>query len=146
MTGVGGEAANNLIPELEALLKLWRGRYGARPLSKRSPFTAEDLRPWSRNVALIELGTDGRLHVRTFGIDLIRRFGRESTGHCIEDLARDVHESLQQSLRRCLSTGAPVIAWSSVKLGRHAAEFCEIVLPLAAASLLLASYEQGQVK
>jgi hypothetical protein len=144
MTGVGGEAANSLIPELEALLKLWRGRYGAGPLSKHTQLTAEELRPWSRNVALVDLGTDDRFHVRTFGIDLIRRFGRESTGHCIDALAKDIRESLDDSLRRCLSIGVPVAAWASVKLGRDAAEFCELVLPLASASLLLASYERNK--
>ena len=113
-------------------------------MSKRTQLTAEDLRPWSRNVALVDLGTDGCFYVRTFGIDLIRRFGRESTGHCIDDLARDVRESLQASLWRSFSTCAPVAAWSSVKLGRDAAEFCELVLPLASASLLLASYERNE--
>jgi hypothetical protein len=138
-----GEAANNLVPELEALLKLWRHRYGAWPVPKRALLTSDDLQPWSRNIALIEHGTDGRFYVQTFGIDLIRRFGRESTGHCIDDLARDIRESLHDSLWRCLSTSTPVAARSSVKLGRDAAEFCELVLPVASASLLLASYEQS---
>jgi len=115
-------------------------------MPKRTLLTTDDLQPWSRNLAQIEHSTDGRFHVRTFGFDLIRRFGRESTGHCIDDLARDIRESLHDSLWRCLSTGAPVAARSSVKLGRDAAEFCELVLPLAPASLLLASYEQNAAR
>ena len=82
------EKVQNLIPKLEALLQLWRHRYGARPVPKLGLLTTEDLQPWSRNVALIEHGADGRFYIRTFGIDLIRRFGRESTGYCIDDLAR----------------------------------------------------------
>jgi len=137
------EKHEDLVPELVALLKLWRRRHGGRPVPKRTLLTTDDLRPWSRNIALIEHGTDGRFHVRTFGFDLIRRFGRESTGHCIDDLARDIRESLHDSLWRSLSTGAPVAARPSVKLGRDAAEFCELVLPLASASLLLVSYERN---
>lgn len=136
-----GEADNSLTPELEALLKLWRRHYGTRPVPKRALLTPSDLQPWSRNIALIEHGADGRFYVRTFGIDLIRRFGRESTGHCIDDLARDIRESLHDSLWRCLSTAAPMSAHASVKLGHYTAQFRELVLPLAPASLLLASYE-----
>lgn len=140
---VGGTAPDGLCPELRSLLSLWHSRYGGRSLPERSLFAVDELQRWSRNLAQIEHGTDGRFYVRTFGIDLIRRFGREATGHCIDALARDIRESLHDSLWRCFSTGTPVAAWSSVKLGRDAAEFRELVLPLAPASLLLASYERS---
>src|SRR5580698_4900601 len=130
-----------LIPELEALLKLWRRRYGAWPLPERSLLTAGDLQRWSRNLTQIEHGAGGRFHVRTFGFDLIRRFGRESTGQCIDDLARDIRESLHDPLSHCLSIGGPVTARPSIAFGHHVAVFCELVLPLDHASLLLASYE-----
>jgi hypothetical protein len=136
------EKLENLIPKLDALLKLWRRRYGTRPIPKSSLLTAEELQPWSRNIALIEHGTDGRFHVRTFGIDLIRRFGRESTGQCVDELARDIRESLQSSLQRCHSIGAPVTARTSVNLGRDAAQFDELVLPLTSTVLLFAAYER----
>lgn len=141
---VGSTASEGLCPELRSLLSLWHGRYDGHPLPGRGLLAANDLRRWSRNLAQIEHGTDGRFYVRTFGFDLIRRFGRESTGYCIDDLARDIRESLHDSLWRCLSTGAPVSARSSVKLGRDTAKFCELILPLASASLLLASDEQGE--
>lgn len=148
MIDLNGEAANPLVPELEKLLKLWRQRYGARSESKRASLTADDLRPWSRNVALIEHATDGRFYVRGFGIDLIRRFGRESTGHCIDDLARDIRDGLYDSLWRSLSTGAPVAARSWVKLGRDAAKFCDLAVPIVwnagrVTIVALASYEMG---
>jgi hypothetical protein len=130
-----------LVPELEALLKLWRRRYGVRPLPDRSLLTPGDLTLWSRNIVVIDHTADDRFYIRTFGIDLIRRFGRESTGHGIDDLARDIRESLRRCLRQCLSAEMPVAASSSVKLGRHVARFCELAVPLAPASLLLASYE-----
>ena len=130
-----------LIPELEALLRLWRRRYGVRPLPERSLLSPSDLTLWSRNIAVIDQAADDRFYIRTFGIDLIRRFGRESTGHHIDDLARDIRESPHRCLRQCLSTEMPATACSSVKLGRHVARFRELAVPLAPASLLLASYE-----
>ena len=147
MTISGGEAADQLIPELEALLKLWRQHYGVRSGPKRASLTTDDLEPWSRNVALIEHAADGRFHVRSFGIDRIRRFGRESTGHCIDDLARDIRDSLYDSLWRSLSTCAPVAARSQVKLGRDMAQFSDLAVPITWVAgrvtiVALASYER----
>ena len=147
MTDPSGEAANQLIPELEALLKLWRRRCGARSGPKRASLSTDDLQPWSRNIAIIEHAADGRFYVRAFGIDLIRRFGRESTGHCIDDLARDIRDGLHDSLWHSLSTRAPVAAGSRVKLGRDVAQFSDLAVPIAwdtgrVTMVALASYER----
>jgi hypothetical protein len=140
------EKEGELVPEIEALLDLWRRRYGSRPLPERSRLARADLAPWSRHLAWIERGRDDDFRVVGFGFDLIRRFGRESTGEWVDDLAPDVAQSLREELWRASVTAAPAIARPSVSLGTQAAVFCEAVLPLACDarwvnSFVLASYE-----
>jgi len=143
-----GSPANQLVPELEALLNLWRSRYAACPLPKHSLLSERDLEPWSRNLAWIDHMPDDRFIVRKFGLDLIRRFGRESTGHAIDELAKDIAAGLREALWHAIVTGAPVVSYPSVQLGDAAATFSELVLPLSAESthvtaVLLASYEKA---
>jgi hypothetical protein len=148
MTQDKRNAADQLIPELKALVNLWRSRYAARPLPKRSLLSEHDLEPWSRNLAWIDHTQDDRFVVRKFGLDLIRRFGRESTGHSVDELAKDIAASLREALRHAILTGAPVVSCPSVQLGDAAATFSELVLPMSAESnhvtaVLLASYEKA---
>ena len=147
MTFSGDEAANQLVPQLEALLDLWRSRYAARPLPVRSLLSEPDLEPWSRNLAWIDHTSDDRFVVRKFGLDLIRRFGRESTGHSIDGLAKDIAVGLRESLWHAILTGAPIVSCPYVQLGNAAAAFSELILPMSGeaahvTAVLLASYEK----
>ncbi|MGA8364154.1 MAG: hypothetical protein WB709_06505 [Solirubrobacteraceae bacterium] len=134
------------MPRLEALLGLWRKRYESQPIPDRSRFAGSELGPWARHVAWIDALPGDRHRIREFGIELIRRFGREATNHCVEDLALDIATGLRRQLDRTIATAAPVFGAASVQLGRDAAVFCDLVLPVAAAGgrvnqFLFASYE-----
>lgn len=148
MVESGGGAPAKLVSELEALLGLWRRRYGARPIPERSRFDAFELDPWARHIAWIEAGPGDTFRVRGFGIELIRRFGREATNESIDDLALDIASGMREALWKTMATAAPVATEASVQLGRQAARFSELILPLARdpkriSLFLLASYEVG---
>jgi len=141
-----GGTPGKLVPELEALLELWRRRYGARAIPERSRFDAFELEPWARRSAWIEIEGDDVLRIRKFGIDLIRRFGRESTGQCVDDLAGDIATSLREIVWRAMAASEPAMGRASVKLGRAPALFSELALPLSRDDrrvnlVMLASYE-----
>ena len=146
MVADGGGAARGLLPALEALLGLWRSRYESGPFPARPRLAPADLERWEGHTAWIEAVPGGRHRIHRFGVGLIRRFGRESTGHFVEDLAIDVARSLGAKLDRAGETAAPVVGGASVQLGRDAAQFSEIVFPLArdgqrVTQFLIASYE-----
>lgn len=135
------------MPELEALLGLWRRRYGAKPIPERSRFDAAELNPWERNIVWIEAGDDV-FRLRSFGIELIRRFGRHAANHSVDELAQDIAAGLRETLWRSVATAAPIAALASVQLGRQAAIFSDLILPISSDGrriglLLLASYELG---
>lgn len=139
------EDGEKAMPELRALLGLWQRRYGARPLPERSRFPAAELEPWVRHIARIEFDRD-RFRVRSFGYDLIRRFGRESTNHYVENLALDIATGLHEILLRAAASGMPVFGSAAIEYGRETATFQDLALPLArnrgqVDDLLLASYE-----
>jgi hypothetical protein len=142
----GGGVSAVLLPALEAVLELWRSRYAAEPFPLRTRIAPADLARWESHAAWIEAGPGGGHRIQRFGPGLIRRCGRESTGHYVEDLASDIARSLGAKLERAGETLSPAIGGASVRLGRDAALFCEIVLPLArdmarATQFLLVSYE-----
>ena|ERR1700761_2038808 len=137
---------DGLPPALAALLALWQQRYGCAPLTGRSLFHPPELRRWTRHLVWVEAEGD-IFRLRNFGVDLIRRFGRLAEGEAVDDLAPDIATGLREILWRTVANAAPAVGIASVPLGRQAAIFCELVLPLAASGgridlLLLASYER----
>ena len=146
MVAEDGSARPELIPRLEALLEHWRQRYGTQPIPDRSRLDLAGLGPWTRHTAWIDAGPGDRFRIRDFGVELIRRFGREATGNDVDDLALDIATGLRRGLERAIATAAPVGGSASVQLGRDAAVFCDLILPLAAERgrvnlFLFASYE-----
>ncbi|MBV8977212.1 MAG: PAS domain-containing protein [Alphaproteobacteria bacterium] len=142
----GADGNPRLHARLEALLELWRARYGSAPLPERSRFGPDELAPWAAHVAWIERTVDDRFRVKSFGLELIRRFGREATNHFVEDLALDIATGLRKRLQKALETRAPVSGRVTIAFGRQSAEFSDLVLPLAAGPsgpnrFLVASYE-----
>ncbi|HWA88922.1 MAG TPA: hypothetical protein VG889_02730 [Rhizomicrobium sp.] len=147
MPGPDDIPTGGLIPELAALLALWRRRYRPGDMPAQSRFQPSDLERWSRHIVWIEAEDDG-FRLRNFGMDLIRRFGRYAGDHAIDELATDVAAGLREVLWRTMANAAPVPAAASVSLGRRSAVFAELALPLAGSGgritlLLLASYEIG---
>jgi hypothetical protein len=146
MVAEGGSATPELVPRLEALLGHWRRCYGTQPIPGRSRLDPAALGPWTRHVVWIDAAPGNRFHIRDFGVDLIRRFGREATGNDVDELALDIAGGLRRGLERVIATAAPVAGPASVLLGREAAVFCDLILPLAAergrvTQFLFASYE-----
>jgi len=135
-----------LVPELEALLALWRRRYGTGPIPDRCRLDDADLAPWARHIVWIEAVPDEAFRLSRFGFELIRRFGREASNQSIDELALDIAAGLRESVWRAMATAAPVVASGSVQLGREAALFSELMLPMASEGrrivlLLFSSYE-----
>jgi len=146
MVAEGGSVSPQLVPRLEALLGHWQRLYGTQPLSERSRLDPAGLAAWIPHIAWIDAASGNRFLIRDFGIDLIRRFGREATNNDVDDLASDIAAGLRRGLERATATAAPVSGFASVQLGRDAAVFCDLFLPLAAErarvnQLLFASYE-----
>ncbi len=148
MVAEGGDSPQ-LVPRLEALLGHWQRRYGTQPIPARPRLDTVELGPWTRHIAWIDAVAGDRYRIRNFGIELIRRFGREATNHFVDDLALDIAASLRDKLARAIATAAPASGGASVQLGREAAVFCDLILPLAAdngriSQFLFASYELKQ--
>jgi len=109
----------------------------------------EELRPWLGHLAIVEVGPEDHFHLRLSGIHLIRRFGREATGHEVGELAADIKRQLRAILMATIQGGVPVVAHSAVPLGRATYWHCEVALPLAGATgamttILFCSYPQGR--
>jgi len=135
-----------LVPELKELLQYWRERYGTQDLPPRPLLSQDQLEPWTRHLAWIELTGDDSLIIRRFGYDLTRRYGREATGEMVDDLAPDIASSLREVIWRVAAAKAPVSSTASVALGRDAAIFSELGLPMARMDgqvnlIVIASYE-----
>jgi len=74
--------------ELAALCDLWRAKAGADGPPKRAMFDMRTLRPFLRNVSLLErIGPKGawRYRFRLFGSALVNLFG-EHTGHFLDEM------------------------------------------------------------
>lgn len=141
-----GESPPKLVPPLEALHELWRQCYGTQALPARPRLDAAALERWKRHVAWIEVTGKEQFRVGSFGIELIRRFGREATNNLVDDLAFDIAASLSEKLLKAVATAAPVIGRASVQFGHYPANFSELVLPLSGEAnrvtrLLFAAYE-----
>ncbi len=146
MVAGGGSMQGRLVPAQERLLALWRKRYGTLAIPERPRLEVRDLAPWAPYTAWIEVGPDDALFVRRFGIELIRRFGREATNDRVDDLALDVATGLRAIVGQAVATSAPATGTASVQLGHRSAGFSELALPLAADGtrvtlVVLASYE-----
>ena len=113
----------------------------------RDSLSVPELRPWLSHLALIDLETEQRFRVRLSGAGLIRRLGREATGLSVDELADDIRRQLRAILNT--ATKGPAVASSAVPLGRATDWYCDVALPLAAATgavstILFASYPQRQ--
>jgi len=75
-------------PELAALCELWRAKAGNDGPPPRATFDMRTLKPFVRNVSLLErIGPEGarRYRFRLFGSSLVQLFG-EHTGHYLDEM------------------------------------------------------------
>lgn len=114
-------------------------------MPSRDELPVRELRAWLGHLALIEIVGENDFFVRLCGTHLIRRFGREATGAAVADLAFDINKRLTAILKATVKAMAPIVAMSQVPLGRTAATYREVALPLSGANggiatVLLGSY------
>ncbi|MEJ0026416.1 MAG: PAS domain-containing protein [Rhizomicrobium sp.] len=126
-----GTQTHALPPALQSLISCWLQKCGGRPMPWRESLPVQELKPWLGHLALIEVVDESRFRLRLSGTHLIRRFGREATGRDVDELADDIRRQLRAILRATIRGGAPVVANSSVPLGRATDWYCEVALPLA---------------
>ncbi len=104
-------ALNFVKPELGALCELWRAKAGSGGPPSRAAFDMRVLRPFVRNISLLErIGPEGRrrYRFRLFGSSLVQLFG-EHTGHYLDEMVSPV---LLENWIACYDTairyGAPL--------------------------------------
>ncbi len=71
-------------PQLSALAELWYAKRGARSLPSRADFDMRSLKPFLRNISLLER-SGGRYRFRLFGSSLVELFG-ERTGQHLDEM------------------------------------------------------------
>ena len=77
-------------PELHALVALWREKaQAAGGLPARADFDMRVLKPFLRNVSLLERGGSGRIRFRLFGSALVDLFG-ERTAQYLDEMTSPV--------------------------------------------------------
>jgi len=125
-----GAQMRSLPPALQSLVSYWLQKCGGRPMPARASAPVEELRPWLGNLAVIEISGDERFRFRLSGTNLIRRLGRETTGLDVDELADDLRRQLRAILTMAAKAAAPIVAESSVPLGRATYWYCDVALPL----------------
>ncbi len=114
-------------------------------MPSRGDLPVQELRPWIGHLALIDAAAGGKFRIRLCGTHLIRRLGREATGVSVDELAPDIAAQLCAVLKAACRALEPVVAVSSVALGRTTYWYVDVALPLADARadeglFLLGSY------
>jgi hypothetical protein len=76
-----------IMPQLQALLGLWRARNKPERLPMRSDFADEDMRPFFGNVFIVDvLQQAPYFRFRLFGVSLVNAANREWTGKTMEEI------------------------------------------------------------
>jgi hypothetical protein len=137
----GSLPAAPLHPKLKALLAFWAEKRGASALPARADLPVHVLTPWTGNLAILEPVT-GTFRFRLGGAALLSRFGRETTGYTLDDLAPDLRKALSGLLDLATAKQAPVAAATVLSTEGRRMLWSELMLPLAGRRplLLLGSY------
>jgi hypothetical protein len=126
-----GARARSLPRQIESVVSFWLQKCAGRAMPYRDDFPVSELRPWLGHLALIEQVSETHQYLRLSGTELIRRFGREATGLLVDELAPDIAHQMRAILRAVTRATAPMVATSSVPLGRTVYWHCDVALPLA---------------
>ena len=144
-TGERPPGFSTLHPKLRRLLEYWNAKRGAGDMPARRDIPVSELKSWIGQLAIIEPLGANDFHFRLCGTGLIRRFGRETTGLYLQELAPDIRATLAEPLQRALSKRAPFIHSPRVVLSERPVVYSELLLPLSdrgarARMLLLGAY------
>ena len=126
-----GAQLRSIPPQLQDLISHWLTKCEGRPQPLREDFGHRDLKPWWGHLALFDVLGDDDFAIRLSGTNLIRRFGREATRLLVGELAIDINRHLRDVLKATLKAAGPVVATSSVQLGRVTYWHCDVAMPLA---------------
>jgi hypothetical protein len=140
----GPAQSGPLHPQLKTLLALWSQARGDRIMPAVDDLPERTLQPWRGHLALIEPGP-GSLRFRQSGSDLIPRFGCDTTGLTLADLAADIRKGLHATIDIVHARRTPVAAASSVRFEGKRRLYSDLLLPLSGGRfrstlLLLGSY------
>jgi hypothetical protein len=99
-------------PQLETLRRAWSAKASLDRLPSRDDFSPADLKPWLRNVAIIEMtGKPARFRIRSMGLACMYLAGGDLTGQyidaCIETADR---EKALEPYHQCAHYGIPIFS------------------------------------
>jgi hypothetical protein len=126
----GTLAAAPLHPKLKSLLAFWTARRGTRAVPMRADMPVYELTPWAEHIAILEPGP-ATFRFRLGGAKLSARFGRETTGHTLDDLTPELRKTLSAFLDLATAKQAPVAAATLLRHEGRRALWSELMLPLA---------------
>lgn len=119
-------------PELEALRAVWAQRRGTRTLPLRADFDLRTVKRWAPHLSIATVTPSGRFQFRLFGSELARVYGRDLTGHFLDDLSpRDLWSVIILHYHEVVGTREPLFAPISIANGRWYNEVSRLLLPLA---------------
>jgi PAS domain S-box-containing protein len=119
-------------PELDALLALWREIRGDRPLPLRADFDLRRVKRWATQLSIATVTPNGRFQFRLFGTELSRVYGRDLTGHFLDELTpRDLWSVIILHYHKVVGTREPLFAPISIANGHWYTEVSRLLLPLA---------------
>jgi PAS domain S-box-containing protein len=119
-------------PELDALLTIWHEKRGARAQPRRSDFPLETMTRWASHMSVATVTPERRFRFRLFGTELAHVYGRDLTGHFLDELTpHDVWSVVIKDYREVLATEKPLFAPVSVANGRWYSEVSRLLLPLS---------------
>ena len=94
---------------LTALRALWDEKRGGRALPERRDFLAEEFRPWFGHLCIVRVEEPAaRFRVTLAGMEVVRYYGRDLTGRCLDDeMSTEGFGWVVDSYRDCARTAAP---------------------------------------
>ena len=94
---------------LTALQALWDAKRGERAMPERRDFLAEEFRPWFGHICIVRVEEPGaRFRVTLAGLEIVRYYGRDLTGRCLDDeMSPEGFDWIVQSYRTCALSGRP---------------------------------------
>ncbi|PWC55883.1 PAS domain-containing protein [Azospirillum sp. TSO22-1] len=97
---------------LSALRALWEERRRDRALPERRDFLAEEFRPWFGHLCIVRVEEPAaRFRVTLAGLEVVRYYGRDLTGRCLDDeMSVEGFGWVVESYRECARQAAPYSA------------------------------------
>ncbi|WP_448187943.1 PAS domain-containing protein [Azospirillum sp. sgz301742] len=94
---------------LAALRALWEEKRSGRALPERRDFLTEEFRPWFGHICMVRVEEPAaRFRVTLAGLEVVRYYGRDLTGHYLDDeMAVAGFGWVVESYRACARSAEP---------------------------------------